>query len=201
MTQIDFIFAIGSRYSYLAHTQLDGIARDHGVSFRWRPVTSIALMRQARGGTSPFDGPPPAMQYDFTWRKQDAEAWADLYGIPFNDPHHRLKYDSAEANRACVAADRLGMGEAYARALFPEIFAADHASLGRADYIALAEKLGIDGFAVTLDDPQTAVAAQAIQDDAVARGAFGVPTFLIDDRIFWGNDRLVLLRHYLSRRG
>ncbi|WP_158595807.1 2-hydroxychromene-2-carboxylate isomerase [Oleomonas cavernae] len=200
MTQIDFIFAIGSRYSYLAHRQLDGIARDHGVSFRWRPVTSIALMRQARGGTSPFDGPPPAKQYDFTWRKQDAEAWAELYGIPFRDPHHRLKYDSAKANHACVAADRLGRGEAYARALFPEIFVADNPSLDRDDYIALGEKLGIDGFAAALDDPQTAATAQAIQDEAVARGSFGVPTFLIDDRIFWGNDRLVLLRHYLAGR-
>ena len=33
---------------------------------------------------------------------------------------------------------------------------------------------------------------------AFERGAFGVPTFFIDDRMFWGNDRLVLLEHYLS---
>jgi 2-hydroxychromene-2-carboxylate isomerase len=200
MTQIDFIFAIGSRYAYLAHTQLAGIAQEFGVTFRWRPVASIALMRQARGGPSPFDGPPPAKQYDFAWRKQDAEAWAALYGIPFNDPHHRLKYDSAEAALACVAADRLGAGEAYARALFQEIFAADNAALGRDDYIALGLRLGLTDFAATLDAPATAAAAQAIQDEAVAKGAFGVPTFLIDDRIFWGNDRLVLLRHYLAGR-
>jgi 2-hydroxychromene-2-carboxylate isomerase len=35
---------------------------------------------------------------------------------------------------------------------------------------------------------------------AFERGAFGVPTFFVGDRMFWGNDRLVLLEHYLARR-
>jgi len=35
--------------------------------------------------------------------------------------------------------------------------------------------------------------------DAHARGAFGVPTFFVRDRMFWGNDRVVLLRHYLRQ--
>ena len=35
--------------------------------------------------------------------------------------------------------------------------------------------------------------------DAHTRDAFGVPTFLVGGRMFWGNDRIVLLRHYLRR--
>ena len=31
-----------------------------------------------------------------------------------------------------------------------------------------------------------------------ARGAFGVPTFFLGDRMFWGNDRLVLLEAALA---
>ena len=34
---------------------------------------------------------------------------------------------------------------------------------------------------------------------AFERGAFGVPTFFVEDRMFWGNDRLVLLEHYLAQ--
>ena len=30
-------------------------------------------------------------------------------------------------------------------------------------------------------------------------GAFGVPTFVVDGRTFWGNDRLVLVRHHLGK--
>ena len=35
--------------------------------------------------------------------------------------------------------------------------------------------------------------------DLRRRGAFGVPTFFVGDRMFWGNDRLVLLRHHLTQ--
>lgn len=33
--------------------------------------------------------------------------------------------------------------------------------------------------------------------DALAAGVFGVPSFVIDGALFWGNDRLVLLRQQL----
>ena len=36
-------------------------------------------------------------------------------------------------------------------------------------------------------------------DEAVAKGVFGVPTFVLGDRLFWGNDRLILLEHALTR--
>jgi DSBA-like thioredoxin domain len=34
-------------------------------------------------------------------------------------------------------------------------------------------------------------------DDAIALGIFGVPTFVVDDKIFWGLDALPMLRDYL----
>ncbi len=33
----------------------------------------------------------------------------------------------------------------------------------------------------------------------VASGAFGVPTFFLGERLFWGNDRLVLLEHFIKK--
>ena len=38
---------------------------------------------------------------------------------------------------------------------------------------------------------------QATQD-AIARGLFGVPTFAVDDKLFWGFDALPMLRAYLQ---
>lgn len=34
-------------------------------------------------------------------------------------------------------------------------------------------------------------------EDAIAQGIFGVPTFAVDDKIFWGLDALPMLRGYL----
>ncbi|MCF4166889.1 DsbA family protein [Zavarzinia compransoris] len=202
MTTIDFVFGVGSRYCYLAASQLPALAAEFGIGFRWRPVTTVALIRQARG-SSPFDGAPPAMQYDFAWRRQDAEAWADLYGIPFVEPHGRLKYDAADLNLGCVAADLMGACETFARALFARIFTSTEAGiLNRAGMLAVADQCGLDvmRFAELLENGEAKAAAAAIQDEAVAKGVFGVPSFLVDGRVIWGNDRIPLLRHHLATR-
>lgn len=36
---------------------------------------------------------------------------------------------------------------------------------------------------------------------ARSAGAFGVPTFLVSGKTIFGNDRLVLLRHFLKKFG
>ena len=35
-------------------------------------------------------------------------------------------------------------------------------------------------------------------DEAIARGAFGVPTFMVDGEVFWGFDALPVLRAYVE---
>jgi 2-hydroxychromene-2-carboxylate isomerase len=35
-------------------------------------------------------------------------------------------------------------------------------------------------------------------ETAVARGAFGAPTFFVRDQMFWGNDRLMFVEQALS---
>ena len=37
-----------------------------------------------------------------------------------------------------------------------------------------------------------------LTDEAIRRGAFGAPTFFVGDTMFWGNDRLALLEHFLG---
>ncbi len=51
---IDFYYGLGSRYAYLASTQLKRIAGETGCRFAWHPVARGALMR-LRGG-QPFRG-------------------------------------------------------------------------------------------------------------------------------------------------
>lgn len=49
-------------------------------------------------------------------------------------------------------------------------------------------------------DPAGADVKQALQantQDAIAQGLFGVPSFVVDDKVFWGQDALPMLRAYL----
>jgi 2-hydroxychromene-2-carboxylate isomerase len=56
--------------------------------------------------------------------------------------------------------------------------------------------------------PHRLVSSEAVKaelkantDAAIACGVFGVPTFLVDDRLFWGLDALPMLRAYLTGDG
>ncbi|HJS85985.1 MAG TPA: DsbA family protein [Acetobacteraceae bacterium] len=196
---VDFYFGAGSRYSYLAATQLAALGSETGAQFNWLAVDSARLI--ATRGDNPFATPNGTGQYDWAYRQRDAEAWAEFYGVPFHEPHGRLALDSDLLSLACTAARQLGAAEAYARALFRAVFADDLPAVDRAVCIARAVGAGLDQnrFADVLDDPETQTQRNRVMQEASRRGVFGVPTFIAGERLFWGNDRLVLLRQALLR--
>lgn len=197
MARVQFVFGLGSRYSYLAATQLDGIAARTGCAFEWLPVSSVALM--AARGRSPFAGDAASGQYESDYRRRDAEDWARFYGVPFVEPLPPPQ-DHALMALATRAAARQGALEPYARALFESVFVR-HIAIDEAACVALAGTLTLDerAFADALADPALRAGMDADIADCVARGAFGVPTFFAAGRMFWGNDRLVLLEDWLRR--
>ena len=76
--KVHFYFSVGSRYSYLASTQMDALERELGCEVEWRPLYSVDLYRLR--GENPFEGDPLSGQYDWDWRRRDAERWAEGRG-------------------------------------------------------------------------------------------------------------------------
>lgn len=71
---------------------------------------------------------------------------------------------------------------------------------GRDEVLSEARARGLDvsRFEADLDSPDLAREHERHIVEAGARGVFGVPTFLYGDRLYWGNDRLVLLQAALE---
>jgi len=181
---VDFYFGVGSRYSYLAATQLGAIERETGARFRWLAVDSPRLI--AARGDDPFAAPHGPGQYNWEYRRRDAEAWASLYGEPFREPYGRLALDAGLLSLACTAARRLGAAETYARALYRAVFVDDLPTVDRAACIARAREVNLDreAFDAALDDPGTWVERERVMEEALRRGVFGVPTFLAGEQRF-----------------
>jgi 2-hydroxychromene-2-carboxylate isomerase len=180
---VDFYYGLGSRYSYLASTQIERIAADTGCRFAWHPMASGALMR-LRGG-QPFRGEPISGQYEWPYRQHDAEAWADYYGVPYREPvDFRADPDSLAV--AATAAKQLGAVEPYSRRLFQAIFVEGRV-IAEAYLTEFAAEVGLDkqAFRSHLDDPATAELYQTELRQARDRGAFGVPTFFLGEQMFW----------------
>ncbi len=142
---------------------------------------------------------PVSGQYEWPYRRLDAEAWAEYYGVPYREPVD-FRVDPVYLAVAASAAKQLGAVEAYSRRLFQAIFVEGRV-IAEADLAALATEAGLDAtaFRAQLADPATAEMHEAALQAAHRRGAFGVPTFFLGERMFWGNDRLVLLEHALRK--
>lgn len=197
--QVDFFYGIGSRYSFLASTRMNALERDTGCTVKWRPLYSGALM--LRRGMDPFrHETPPSGQYDWTYRRYDAECWAACYGIPYVEPDAGIK-EYEFYGKACVAADRLGACAPFSKAMFAAIFTEGRDRIGEEDVAKVAATAGLDAEALLglIGDAETDARHQRNVEDALAAGAFGVPTFVCEGRMFWGNDRLILLKDFLTR--
>jgi 2-hydroxychromene-2-carboxylate isomerase len=197
MKTVDFYYSIGSRYSYLAQSQVAALERDFGVAVRWLPLRSAELMRAA--GRTPFEGPAASTQYVPAYRSLDAARWAKLYGLAYREPDW-AGIDFARVNLAAVAAATQADPRRYSEALFQQAYGQGTAKFDDRVLAELAQTIGLDGdrLVAEIDAPETNARHHATLEAALSVGVFGVPSFVIAGEVFWGNDRIVLLRHHLA---
>ena len=195
---LDFYFGVGSRYSYLAATQSPVLIADTGAKVRWRALYSPDLI--SRVGEDPFRPGNRRGQYDPAYRTLDAQRWATYYAVPYREPD----FDAVDWRRIALwaaAAARHGAGEGFGRWALEATFAHGRPPRELVDVRKGAAELGLDPDQLARDVAEGLAEAQHDEhlEAAAAAGAFGVPTFVADDgSVFWGQDRLPLLRSYLG---
>jgi 2-hydroxychromene-2-carboxylate isomerase len=194
--EIEFFFDVGSSYSYLAATQMDGVAERTKVPVRWRPFLLGGVFK-ATGNNLPISLPAKAK-----WMVHDMTLWAHHYGIGFKVPS-RFPLITLRTQRALVATERIAPAAvpAFARALFQAYWVEDQDVTTDPVIGAAARSANLDADAIiaAIDAPETKERLRASTDEAVSRGAFGAPAMFVGDALFWGNDRIPLLERYLSR--
>jgi 2-hydroxychromene-2-carboxylate isomerase len=197
VTTVRFFFGIGSRYSYLAATQVPRLAIETGARFDWRAVHSPELIVSA--GPDPFRAESRRGQYGGAYRTLDATRWARFYDVAYHEPPW-AEIDWRLMALAAVAADTMGAGEAFASSLFDACFADGRPPRSPEALGELAARVGLPAreFRDAIASRSTAERHRENLQSALAAGAFGVPSFVLDDgQLFWGQDRLPLLRREL----
>lgn len=179
---IDFI----SPYPYLQLASFDSFPADFVI--RPRPVLFAALLQHWEN-KGPAEIPAKRTQtYRYCY-------WlAGKRGIPFKAPP-RHPFNPLPLLRLAVALD----GELDAmRALFHHVWGAGRPADDPLALQELASTLGIDDAEARINDPYVKDRLRANTDEAIDRGVFGVPTFVVDDQIFWGDDVTGMLVDFLN---
>ncbi len=178
MAPIDFFFDIGSPYTYMAFHRLPPMAAEAGVEIHYRPFLLGAVFK-ATG-----NAPPALVPARGTYMLQDLARWAAHIGAPFHFPSF-FPINSLLPMRALCT---FGPDEVQGAAerIFNAYWAADRdVSMPE----VLADLIGTDAV-VGASEPEVKQRLRRHTDEAIRLGAFGAPTLVAGNEIFFGNDRL-----------
>jgi 2-hydroxychromene-2-carboxylate isomerase len=205
MKTVDFYFDYSSTNSYFAAFLLPDLCRKRGATVNWFPVHSAALFRVT--GFDVMAMTPRKARY--LWR--DHQRYGEFTRLPFRKPS-RFPIKTATALRATLMIPSL-VGENpddyttakicdFAQAVMRAYWERDADIADAATISRLAGELGIDREALLAaagsDDARARLAAAT--ERAIARGVFGVATFVVGDEMFWGKDRLDFVERLLIGR-
>ena len=174
------------------------MATELKVAINWRPVLVGGIFNTVnqRMYTSREDSESPRNRYVL----KDLQDCARQTGIKIAFPPTVFPVNSVKAMRGCIWLAQDPESKHHLMAFMEATFAAYFTrqdDISQDDVLAgICRRLGIDADAFTsgITQPHVKQALKTNTDEAIARGAFGVPSFFVGDDMYFGNDRLDLLR-------
>ena len=196
--KVDFIFDIASPNAYFCHQLIPSFENRTGVKFNYIPCLLGGIMNLS-------GNQPPFVAYADIKNKNDYQM---IEIARFIKQHKLIKYkfnssfpmNTVQVQRGALAAQELGVFDEYLEIMLKAMWEEDK-NLSDLDVLqSTMNENNLDAEAII-----KIVTSQECKDkliantsDAVNRGAFGVPTFFLNDEIFFGKDHLYQLEEYIN---
>ena len=181
----DFYFDFGSPYTFLAHKQIREIEKENSIKIRYMPILLGAILKLA--GTKANVDIPIKGKYMI----KDCKLCAEKYNIQFKFNSY-FPIISLNLMRCVLVAEKNDFAQIFINKVFDSIWI---------DGIDLNDNTIVEKLLINLDINPKTFLMDAVEpkikdelkkrtDDAYNKGIFGVPTFIVNNKIFWGQDRL-----------
>lgn len=197
MAHIEYFFSTVSPYTYLAGLRMEEVAARHGATITYRPMDLIGGIFPRTGGVAVKERHPARLDY----RLQELRRQSAKYGLPLDlDPPYRA-INPAPSSYAFIAAIRAGGGD-LGKLVHEFTGAVWRDKRDIAEDAVIADCLAAAGFDRGLAGMAMLAGAEDYvrnTEDAVAKGVFGAPFYIIDgSEKFWGQDRIEDLDLFLA---
>jgi 2-hydroxychromene-2-carboxylate isomerase len=196
---IEFFFDCSSPWTYLAFHNIQPLAKEFGVEISWRPILVGGVFNTVNPGV--YASRETTVPLKARYMKKDLADWARSAGLAIKMPPTVFPVNSVKAMRGCIylAKDMVP----FARAVFAAYWG-DDKDISRDEVLGeICQGLGIDPkkFLAGIGEQAIKDQLRANTDEVMARGGFGSPTIFVDKSdMYFGNDRLPLIRNALLRR-
>ena len=189
MKHITFYLDFISPYAYLAFEKLPAALQGQSYSVDYRPVLFAGLLKH-HGQLGPAEIAP---KRDWTYRQVRWLAYSS--GIPLQMPAAH-PFNPLPLLRLALACGSSGLVNRFiCETIFRHVWRGG-ADAGDAQRFEALKKQLQPARDAAGDEVKAELKANT--EDAIARGVFGVPTYAVDDKLFWGVDALPMLRAWLE---
>ena len=198
---IEFFFDCSSPWTWLAFRNVQPVARELGVEVRWRPVLVGGIFNAVNPSVYEFrERGVPAKQ---AYLRKDLADWARLAGISIRFPPTVFPVNSVKAMRGCLLLEPDGLLVPFAEAVFHAYWSDDRDISQDAVLAEICAGVDVEPerFFAGIARPDIKERLRANTEEVIARGGFGSPTMFVGgDDMYFGNDRLGLVREAVLRR-
>ena len=183
----EFYFDFSSPYSFLAHKQIGKIEKENSIKMKYMPIFLGDLLNLA-GIKANIDIPIKAK-----YMIKDCKLWAEKYNITFKFNNY-FPIKTLNLMRCILVAEKKDKDSA--QILITKIFDAiwkDGINLNDNTIVEkLLQNLDLNPktFLMEAIEPKIKDELKKRTDDAYQKGIFGAPSFIINNKVFWGQDRL-----------
>lgn len=194
--EILVFYGISSPWAYLGTPQLWSIAKKHSARIVLRPIRVI----EANGGIPLRTRAQPRQDY----HALELARWRAHLGMKLNlTPRFYPCRTIETAAQAVIAVQEAGLdAAAFSFAVQRALWAEDRdiADVGTLRDLARAT-VGEEGAALVRDPalPRHIETWHGNLAEAERRGIFGTPTYVVNDELFWGQDRLDFVDRALAK--
>ncbi|WP_048438158.1 2-hydroxychromene-2-carboxylate isomerase [Caenimonas sp. SL110] len=192
---VEFFFDVGSPAAYIAWTQLPHICSQAAGQIDFKPML-LGGVFQATGNHSPTTVPAKG-----AYMMDDLARYAKRYGVGFrHNPHFPINTLTLMRAITGVQQHESARFAELTDAIYKAIWVDGKDMNDPAVVGAVLQDAGFDPQALLAlaSDPQVKERLKTVTQEAVSRGVFGAPTFFVDGRMYWGQDRLDFVKEQLE---
>jgi 2-hydroxychromene-2-carboxylate isomerase len=199
-TDVVFLFDFGSPNAYLAHKVIPKIEARTGVRFERRPVLlgGVFKMTGNRSPAEAFAGIPSKLAYE----RKETQRFVRSHGITEFASNPHFPVNTLQIMRGAIGAGLEDLFDPYCetvwRAMWVQGLKMDDPAV--IERTLAAAGLPADRLIARMADPEVKAALIRNTEDAVAKGVFGSPSFLVGDELFFGKDRLRDVEEEIARQ-
>ena len=198
MNPIEFWFDFSSGYAFFAAQEIDALSFRVGRAVLWRPymLGTAYKVTGARGLSS------TPLKRDYA--RRDWARIAEPRGLSFHLPPEHPRVALA-ATRAFywIETQNPDAASGFAKRIFEGYFSEGLDTSSPEAVAAFALEFGCkpEDLLAGIMDPVIKARTTELAEDAVARGVFGSPFFLVDGEPFWGWDRMGMMEDWIGAAG